>query len=420
MTAPASPFVCLVTPGHVASTPRLVKEADALADAGYRVHVVAGRHFAPADPLDAEILAAAKWTHTRVDYRGGPGCAARKLLRRVARRLMATAPLATPAMAACAHHAEIRRFARTAAAVGADFYFAHCLGGLPAAAQAAGARNVPYGFDAEDFHDAETTEAINDRTERTIRRTLHVRHLPGCAFMTAASPLIGRRYAEVYGVPAPETVLNVFPLSHAPVAPADPGPITEERPARCYWFSQTIGPGRGLEAVITILARLRTPVELHLRGHVDAGYKARLQGNAYGEGLRRAIVFHSPGPPAEMARLAAPFDLGISSEEPPPLNRDLCLTNKVFVYLLAGIPQFLSRTRAQAALAPELGAAALLGDLERVNESAGMLDAFFAAPSQVAAARSAAWELGRGRFNWDREKERFLRAVREVAGAPSP
>jgi len=41
----SAPLICLLTPGHVASTPRLVKEADALVDAGYRVHVVAGRHF---------------------------------------------------------------------------------------------------------------------------------------------------------------------------------------------------------------------------------------------------------------------------------------------------------------------------------------------------------------------------------------
>ena len=39
--------------------------------------------------------------------------------------------------------------------------------------------------------------------------------------------------------------------------------------------------------------------------------------------------------------------MGLSLEESRPRNRDLCLTNKVFVYLLAGIPQLLSHTAAQ-------------------------------------------------------------------------
>ena len=34
--------ICLVSPGHLSSNPRLVKEADALHEAGYAVRVVAG------------------------------------------------------------------------------------------------------------------------------------------------------------------------------------------------------------------------------------------------------------------------------------------------------------------------------------------------------------------------------------------
>ncbi len=414
MTTPPDRSVCLLTPGHLASTPRLVKEADALADANYRVHVIAGRHFAPVDALDADILSAAKWTHTLIDYRGGPGVVARKLLRRIARRLVNTAPLATATVAARAHQAEISRFTAAAARTGADFYFGHCLAALPAVARAAKSREANYGFDAEDFHDAETAEAAGDRTERTIRRTLHARYLPGCAYFTAASPLIARRYADSYGTELPETVLNVFPLSYAPSVPSDPGPISEQRPARFYWFSQTIGSGRGLEALVTILARTVIPVELHLRGHVDPAYKARLQSHATAAGLRRPVVFVPSGAPAEMVRLAAAFDLGLSVEETQPLNRDLCLTNKIFVYLLAGVPQFLSRTRAQTALAAELGDAALLGDLDRPEESAHILDAFFASPGRAESARRTAWRLARERFCWDLEKEKFLAGIRQA------
>jgi hypothetical protein len=414
---PASPTVALITPGHLASTPRLVKEADALAAVGYTVHVITGHYFPPAEPLDAAILATAKWTHTPVDLRDA-GAPARKFLRHLARRLITRSAFASVGLAARAHHADALRLARAAARIPAQFYLGHCLAGLPAAAFAAKARGVPYGFDAEDYHDAETDDASADRAEAIARRILQRGLLPGCAHFTASSPLIGARYATTYGVPVPRTVMNVFPRTHAPQGPIDPGPITAQRPARVYWFSQTVGSRRGLEAVIAILGAIRTPVELHLRGFPSSGYAAQLTALATRAGLARPIQFLAPGPPTEMARLAATADLGLSVEESQPLNHDLCLANKIFVYLLAGIPQLLSHTSAHAALAPELKEAAILGRLERVDETAAALDSFFSDPARVSAARRRAWELAQTRFCWDLAQENFLASVRAaVAGS---
>src|SRR5690242_7711009 len=67
----ASPLICLITPGHLSSTPRLVKEADALVEAGYRVHVVSGLHFAAAERLDRSILDNSNWSHAFVRYAEG-------------------------------------------------------------------------------------------------------------------------------------------------------------------------------------------------------------------------------------------------------------------------------------------------------------------------------------------------------------
>ncbi|HMD61865.1 MAG TPA: hypothetical protein VKG78_10550 [Opitutaceae bacterium] len=415
--SPAAPLICLVTPGHVASTPRLVKEADALVDAGYRVHVVAGRHFAPADPLDADVLGPARWSCTRVSYDAGAGALARKVLRSFARRMVVHPRLATVRIAARASHAEALRLAAVAARRPAKLYIGHCLPGLPAAALAARACGAAYGFDAEDFHDAETEAAMNGPAERAAARELQERLLGGCSHLTAASPLIGRQYLGTYRV-EPRTVLNVFPRSQAPASPADPGPVSDARPARIYWFSQTVGPGRGLESVVAILGRSRTPAELQLRGFPAAGYADHLQALALRAGMARPIRFLPPGPPTEMARLAADADLGVSSEEKLPPNRNLCLTNKVFVYLLAGIPQLLSNTAAQSALAPELGEAAILADLARPDAASEQLDRFFADPARVASARRAAWSLAQERYCWDVEKSRFLDSIRAVVPIP--
>src|SRR5690606_19088585 len=137
----------------------------------------------------------------------------------------------------------------------AQLYLGHCLAGLPAAVFAARARRVPCAFDAEDFHEG---EEIAESHELRARQLIQTRLLPACAFVTAASPLIAEQYRQSYRV-EPTTLLNVFPLAEAPATPVVPPPISDARPARLYWFSQTIGPGRGLEAVVAILGKMRTP-----------------------------------------------------------------------------------------------------------------------------------------------------------------
>lgn len=404
--------ICLVTPGHVASTPRLVKNADALAAAGYRVHVVAGRNFPPVDPLDAEIFSRARWTWTIVDRGSRSQALVERLSRRAARARLRLIGGGVAA-ASLGLRAPVYRLMEAAKRVRARFYFGHGLPGLPAAAGAARAGGVPYGFDAEDFHDAETEEAQADPVEAAIRRLLQSRLLPGCRLFTAGSPLIAREYARVYGREA-IPLLNVFPLDEAPPAPLEPDPPGPDRPARAYWFSQTIGPGRGLEAAAAAFARMDTPVEMLLRGFPAAGYAERLAAAAATAGYGRPIRFLPPAASAEMARLSAPHDLGLCVEESTPRNHDLCLANKIFVYLLAGIPQLLSPTAAHLDFAPELGEAAIVADRRDPTETARRLDALLRDPARRASARSRAWELARSRYCWDVEKEKFLSAVAEI------
>jgi hypothetical protein len=200
-------------------------------------------------------------------------------------------------------------------------------------------------------------------------------------------------------------------LAQAPGEPAPPKSLTDENPATFYWFSQTVGRGRGLESVIKVMGKMRTPTELHLRGFVSTEYAEVLQIAARAAGLRRPIRFLEPESPNEMARLAAAADMGLSVEEGSPLNKDICLPNKVFIYLLAGIPQLLTDTTAQKALAAELPDAAILAEMARTEETAARLDAFFSDPDRVSRSRMSAWNLGRTRFNWDIEKEILVRLV---------
>ena len=145
----------------------------------------------------------------------------------------------------------------------------------------------------------------------------------------------------------PTVVLNVF--SEAPADRQAPSTSRDGPVFGLYWFSQTIGPDRGLEDAVAALGLLRDPrVELHLRGRWQDGYEPRLRRLASGCGSgERAIVSHPPASPDAMVSLAADMDIGLALEPPASRNNDILWSNKAFTYLLGGIPVVLSRTTGQ-------------------------------------------------------------------------
>jgi glycosyltransferase involved in cell wall biosynthesis len=193
------------------------------------------------------------------------------------------------------------------------------------------------------------------------------------------------------------------------MAPAQvPSTRTPGAPLRAYWFSQTIGLDRGLQPFLQAMAHATTRIELDIRGDDPWGHGETLKTMARELGVADRLRLLPMAPPEEMVRLAAAYDLGLSLETNATENRRLCLTNKIFTYLLAGVPVLLSDTPAQRQLAPELGEAAALVPLSdplavatAVDRLAGRLDQ----------ARAEALRLGRERYNWEVEKGALLASV---------
>lgn len=393
--------VCIVSPGNLASNPRVLKEADALHEAGYAVTAVVCDYTEALRPFDDEITARVPWQVVRVARPAGErqvGQAARGLA-----RLAVGLGLRPPAaLAAAAYGGPVSALRRAASEVPADLYIAHYVAGLSAAAAAARRHGAMLGFDAEDYHAGEGTP-FHVSMVRTIESAL----LPDCRHVTAAAPLIGKAYAAQCRV-EPTTVLNVFPLA---MAPAQQRAASASETLRAYWFSQTIGLDRGLQSFIQAMAKTRTHVTLDIRGGNRWGHGERLVELARGLGIADRVTLLPMAPPEEMVRLAASYDIGLSLETDVSENRRLCLTNKIFTYLLAGVPVLLSDTPAQRGLAPDLGAAARLVSLTDSAAMAATLDNLAGSQAARAEASSSAWRLSRERYNWDVEKAALLASV---------
>ena len=402
--------VCIVTPGSMASNPRAVKEAMALQSAGYRVTVVTGGAMPFLDTFDQAMASAATW-----DVRRGGATLFNRVSRRlwlaIARRWRQLGQKIPLAIAVRAFSEQTPALTRSALEVEADLYIAHYVPALPAAARAAERHGAMLGFDAEDFHPGESVSSTDIQNE--LIGTIDAAFLGRCVHLTAASPLIAKAYGPLCAK-TPEVVLNVFPLADRPARRSTGRSVGRKDGLRAYWFSQTIGLDRGLQAFIQAMARARSRVSLDIRGNDPWGHGAVLLAEAARLGIADRVRLLPLAAPEKMVEVAADYDLGISFEVGETESRRYCLTNKIFTYLLGGLPILMSATPAQASLAADLGDAAAVVSLTDVDSIARQLDLWGLSPDALDRAGARAWQLGQERYNWDVEQRAFLASVKSA------
>src|SRR5262245_32051378 len=142
--------ICIVTPQPLGSNPRVVKEANALKDAGHVVSVISTRTLALVDERDDDILADAHWLVHRLDLRSRSAWRARRAV-----QCLYTAGFSLtgwPGFADRAFSPTTGPLSAAASRAPADLYIAHYPAALPAVAAAARLHSAAYAFDAEDFH----------------------------------------------------------------------------------------------------------------------------------------------------------------------------------------------------------------------------------------------------------------------------
>lgn len=403
--------VCLISPGHLSTNPRLVKEAMALKDAGFEVSVIHGQFSRWGRDNDIAIAADIGKTAS-VPF--GPTEAPRSvylrqtILRHMARRLVA-AGCSSHLTTEAGYHPIVRDLIARSAAHPADFYIAHDVAALPAAALAAKIHSARFAYDAEDFHLGVLPDTPEHVFEKRLIRIIETRYVSAAAYVTAASPLIAQAYAEAYGIKLPTTIMNVFPKRNGPAAPSASG-TTMPGPS-IYWFSQTIGPGRGLEIAIQALVVSKARPHLYIRGMPASGFKEQLCGLAVSVGVADQLHFLEPVAPCELEQLGSAYDIGYSGEQAFSENNSRAISNKLFSYVISGIPIVASDTLAHCSMSGAFGMAMEIFRKNDVQSLADSFDKILCDHKRLNDARQHAWQLGQQCFNWEREQKIFVELV---------
>jgi glycosyltransferase involved in cell wall biosynthesis len=308
----------------------------------------------------------------------------------------------------------------------ADLYIAHSEAGMWAAEQLRkDGRSV--GVDMEDWFSEDLLPEARRARPIQLLKELEKNLLCRGVYSTCASEAMADALVKAYGCRRPTVIRNVFPLKDrdcldgkwkdrpgmARWMPSnDPQAARpKEAPVSIHWFSQTIGPGRGLEILFQALDGLEGNWEVHLRGNLK-GYEKWLEG-VCPAGVRGRLKVHGLVENEELLSRIVEHDIGFCGEPTEPANKNVTISNKLFQYLQAGLAVVASDTAGQKEAASEAGGGVGLYSYGDEDELKRILNCLIGKSGDMAVHRGQAWNAG-ARLCWENERQKLIEAINET------
>jgi hypothetical protein len=284
----------------------------------------------------------------------------------------------------------------------ADLYIGHNIGSINAVIKGAKKYNSFASFDFEDFHRGESLYQSQHWNDLKLIEDKYVPHLD---FATAASPLIRKFYVENYPNLICETILNT--CVRIPNL-RQISSFTQE--LRIFWFSQNISFGRGLELLIQALGKLRgLEIKITLLGNILESAKKDFYELCDNFKVKPAqIEFFNPVSPQEIFNISVQHHIGFAAEVPATLNRDICLTNKIFTYVMSGNSVLMSNTNAQINLLKKYPNIGLSYDIESVDDLTKKIEMYYNNRILLDFHRQSAQKIALEELNWEVEEVKLL------------
>ena len=405
--------IALLTGNPLRANPRTIKEAAALAEAGFKVVVLGA--WSAEDGVEAD---------KNVAERGGYAFVAllppdtlegklHRLVQRASRKVMPWSQW-TFGLMPLVLEKEAKRLKP-------DLVIAHSEPAL-FAALALHKRGAKVGVDMEDWFSEDLPAESRRHRPVALLRESERALLRGAAHATCTTEVMADALAREYECPRSTRIYNVFPQpvppdrlerrDRSPDAKSMDGTSSRGASVRSiHWFSQTIGPGRGLEVLFAAAASVQEPCEIHLRGNVS-GYQAWLDA-AVPSPLRKRVFVHAPVPAEELPARIAEHDIGFAGETASIRSRDLTATNKIFQYLQGGLAVLASDTAGQKEVASIAPGAVRLFRADDEQSLAWQLSAILQDETAMGPVGRSALESSR-KLCWEEEKHRFLSAVEQA------
>lgn len=405
--------VVLLTGNHLCHNPRVVKEADTLHDAGWQVQVLGGWMDTTLAARDRELCSTREWKFIPVVDCSDGGTAwtsHRNRLRARAKigRLLGKFGFenawqlgyGAPELLAAARRSD------------SSLFIAHSEAGMWAASRLQrGGRAV--GVDMEDwFSEDLLPEARRGRPVRLIR-ALEQTLLRNGQHQTCTSRAMSESLAAEFGGAAPAVIYNTFPWDDRRSLDGLCKDRRDRRVPSLHWFSQTVGPGRGLEELFQALPHVRPALEIHLRGETGSCGANWIRG-LIPESWQDRVLIHPLVSNAELLSRIAEHDIGFAGESKFCRSRDLTVTNKLFQYLLGGLAVVASDTSGQREIAAAGQGGVIVYPSGDAQALAAVLNRLLESPQLLAQTKKSALRAAEDTYCWEKCSGRLTGLVRKA------
>ena len=257
-------------------------------------------------------------------------------------------------------------------------------------------------LDIEDFHPGERSSDSDDYSKRVqlFRNTL-----AKASFLTYASPLIGEYSLKLipdFPITKSALINNCFNASDFRFKEYLDNKIS------FVWFSQNIAAGRGLEWIIPTLFEYKVKVHLTLIGN--------LYQNFYDEFLinyKEVLTILPPLHQDELHSKLCEFDIGLALEQvSSDINKDICLSNKIFAYVQSGLYVLATATHGQSAFLDKHSTLGLLCSSDE-NMLETTIDTLIKNIFEIRKIKNERFEYAK-KLSWENESEKLVDIWREL------
>jgi glycosyltransferase involved in cell wall biosynthesis len=296
----------------------------------------------------------------------------------------------------------------------ADAYHAHDTKTMPACFLAARLRRKPLIFDAHELPLSNESETTHWRGIIRLFSGLLALMVPRCAGVITISPPIAQEIHKRYAGPG-VTLIRNMPASRA-VPKSDRlrhylGLSTEVRIAL---YQGGLEASRGLDRLICAAPFLKQDIAIVLMGPDIEGIQPQLEALIHSERVTDRVKIVPSVPYAEILDWTASANIGLIIYAPDhSLNVKMCLPNKLFEYLMAGLPVLASQLDAVADIINTYDVGQIVSSL-RPTDIAAAINTLVGNPLAYARMRRNALIAAQQELCWEKESHRLIHLYHEI------
>jgi glycosyltransferase involved in cell wall biosynthesis len=267
-------------------------------------------------------------------------------------------------------------------------------------------------FDLEDWYSEDLLPAARKKRPIKLLEKIEKIALSSSSGSWTTSVCMAKAMSDKYKSIPPKSIYNSFPdnfFYKKKIEALEYKDRSDLTTPSLFWFSQTIGPGRGLEELMKALQSIEHPFQLHLRGNINEQYRNKLIKSF--PNYRNSLFFHSPIPNHELPQRIAEHDIGLALEKNTPLSRNYTITNKILQYLQSGLAIIASDTEGQKEVALKAKKALFLFGKSDDNLTK-VINSLISDNDKILHSKQEARIAYLNNFSWKNEKKKLFRYIK--------